>query len=84
VRFYASGRYRRRFRRTVLKSGAYRGDGIFLLAIFWSFTTLMGWRAALRRDFVTHQRWMIRSFALTLVAEWWLPARALSRASIVG
>jgi uncharacterized membrane protein len=50
------------------QAGPIAGTGFFLLAIFWLLTTLMGWRAALRRDFVSHQRWMIRSFALTLAA----------------
>jgi len=49
-------------------AGPIAGSGFFALAIGWLFTTLMGWRAALRRDYVTHQRWMIRSFALPLAA----------------
>ena len=29
---------------------------------------LMAWSAAMRRDFISHERWMIRSFALTFAA----------------
>jgi uncharacterized membrane protein len=49
-------------------AGVIAGSGFFLLAIFWLFTTIMAWVSALRRDFVVHERWMIRSFALTLAA----------------
>jgi hypothetical protein len=34
----------------------------------WLFTTSMAWRSALKRDFTSHERWMIRSFALTFAA----------------
>ncbi|BCJ45390.1 hypothetical protein GCM10010168_86590 [Actinoplanes ianthinogenes] len=36
-----------------------------LLALLWLGTTVAGWRAARRRRFGEHRRWMIRSFALT-------------------
>jgi uncharacterized membrane protein len=36
-----------------------------LAAILWLTFTLRGWRAARRRRFAGHRRWMIRSFALT-------------------
>ena len=49
-------------------AGIIAGWGFFLLAIFWLFTTMMAWVSVLRRDFPAHERWMIRSFALTLAA----------------
>lgn len=42
--------------------------GFALLAVVWLMTTSMGWRKAMARDFVSHRRWMIRSWALTLAA----------------
>ena len=48
--------------------GPIAGVGFGLLAAIWIATTTLGWRAALRRDFVSHRRWMIRSWALTLAA----------------
>lgn len=42
--------------------------GFGLLAVLWLTVNALGWRAALLRDFVTHRRWMIRSWALTLAA----------------
>lgn len=38
------------------------------LALLWLATTAMGWRTALRRDWGSHRKWMIRSYALTLSA----------------
>lgn len=56
----------------VLAFGAATGPvstaGFGLLSIAWMYTTAMGWRMALRRDFTAHRRWMIRSFALTFAA----------------
>jgi uncharacterized membrane protein len=49
-------------------AGIVAGSGFFVLAIFWLSTTTMAWVCALRRDFASHERWMIRSFALTLAA----------------
>ncbi len=49
-------------------AGPIAGWGFFFLAVFWLLTTTMAWLAALRRDFVAHERWMIRSFALTFAA----------------
>lgn len=49
-------------------SGLVAGFGFLGLAILWLLTTAMAWSSALRRDFVAHERWMIRSFALTLAA----------------
>lgn len=39
-----------------------------ILAVSWIATTSMGWRLALRRQWVRHQEWMMRSYALTLSA----------------
>lgn len=39
-----------------------------ILATAWIATTSMGWRLALRRQWVRHQEWMMRSYALTLSA----------------
>ena len=49
-------------------AGPIAGWGFFTLAVLWLFTTTMAWVSALRRDFTTHERWMIRSFALTFAA----------------
>ncbi|MFU8815455.1 MAG: DUF2306 domain-containing protein [Pseudomonadales bacterium] len=42
--------------------------GFFVLAVLWVPFTLLALAAAMRRDFVAHRRWMIRSFALTFGA----------------
>lgn len=39
-----------------------------ILAVLWLFTTAMGWRLAVQRDWRKHREWMIRSYALTLSA----------------
>jgi uncharacterized membrane protein len=49
-------------------SGLVAGWGFFVLAVLWVPFTLLALAAALRRDFVAHERWMIRSFALTFAA----------------
>lgn len=49
-------------------AGPIAGWGFLGLAIAWVFCTTMAWTSALRRDFTSHERWMIRSFALTLAA----------------
>lgn len=49
-------------------SGAMAGLGFLALAILWLTSTSLALRAALRRDFRGHERWMIRSFALTFAA----------------
>lgn len=49
-------------------AGPIAGWGFFFLAVFWLITTALAWTSALRRDFVAHERWMIRSFALTFAA----------------
>ena len=56
----------------VLAFGALTGPvstvGFGLLAAAWLLTTGQAWRFAKARRFVDHERWMIRSFALTLAA----------------
>jgi len=42
--------------------------GFGLLAIAWLLATANAWRLARARDFVSHRRWMIRSYALTFAA----------------
>lgn len=42
--------------------------GFGALAVCWLATTLLAFRAIWRRDIPTHQRWMYRSYALTLAA----------------
>lgn len=49
-------------------AGPVAGWGFFMLAVLWVPFTLLALAAAMRRDFVAHERWMIRSFALTFGA----------------
>ncbi len=49
-------------------TGPLAQGGFTCLAIAWLGANAMGYSAALRRDFVSHRRWMIRSFALTFAA----------------
>jgi Predicted membrane protein (DUF2306) len=42
--------------------------GFLLLALTWLTVTGLAYLAVRRRDFVSHRRWMIRSFALTFAA----------------
>jgi hypothetical protein len=49
-------------------AGLVAGTGFFMLAVLWVPFTLMAWFSAMRRDFTAHERWMIRSFALTFGA----------------
>ena len=50
------------------EGGAIAGFGFGTLAILWFVTTAQAIRFAIARDFKSHRRWMIRSFALTLAA----------------
>jgi hypothetical protein len=56
----------------VLAFGAQTGPvstvGFGLLAVAWFTATAQAWRLAMARRFLAHERWMIRSFALTLAA----------------
>lgn len=49
-------------------AGPIAGFGFFTLAFLWVPFTLLALAAAMRKDFVGHERWMIRSFALTFGA----------------
>lgn len=49
-------------------SGSIAGAGFFSLAVLWLIFTGRAFSAVLYRDFLAHERWMIRSFALTLAA----------------
>ena len=69
---------------TVMGSGAQTGFGA--LALAWLSVNALGYAAALRRDFVSHRRWMIRSFALTLAAvtlRIYLPATLIAGLSVM-
>lgn len=39
-----------------------------ILDCLWFYFTYKGWRSAINKDFKTHRRWMIRSYALTFSA----------------
>ena len=49
-------------------SGLPAGLGFLSLAVLWVPFTLLAWTSAMNRNFVAHERWMIRSFALTFAA----------------
>ena len=49
-------------------AGPIAGWGFLMLAICWVPFTLLALASAMRKDFVAHERWMIRSFALTFGA----------------
>jgi uncharacterized membrane protein len=49
-------------------AGLIAGWGFLMLAVLWVPFTLLALAAAMRKDFVAHERWMIRSFALTFAA----------------
>jgi uncharacterized membrane protein len=49
-------------------AGPIAGWGFFMLAVLWAPFTLLALRSAMRKDFAAHERWMIRSFALTFGA----------------
>ncbi|KJK58367.1 DUF2306 domain-containing protein [Saccharothrix sp. ST-888] len=44
--------------------------GLAMMGVLWLITTLLGFRAVLRRRFVDHRRWMVYSFALALGTSW--------------
>jgi hypothetical protein len=46
------------------RPGSVAAAGFFLLAIATAICAVMGWRAALRRQFAGHRQWMMRCFAL--------------------
>jgi hypothetical protein len=39
-----------------------------ILSLLWIYTTIMALNAAMKKDFPSHEKWMVRSFALTLSA----------------
>ena len=43
-------------------------SGFAMLAVAWLYTGFRAYTAILRADIATHQRWMMRNFALTLAA----------------
>lgn len=45
-------------------TGAVAGVGLGALAVATAAGALLGWRAAVRRDFVAHRRWMERTYLL--------------------
>lgn len=49
-------------------SGPIAGAGFLSLAILWLLFTGLALNAALHRNFWAHERWMVRSFALTFAA----------------
>jgi hypothetical protein len=49
-------------------SGLVAGAGFFVLAICWLFCTVRADLAVRAGDYVTHQRWMTRSFSLAFAA----------------
>jgi uncharacterized membrane protein len=49
-------------------SGPVGSVGFGLLALSWLGATANAWRLARARDFVRHERWMTRSYALTFAA----------------
>jgi uncharacterized membrane protein len=49
-------------------AGRIAGVGFGSLAVLWIATNLLGLQRALAGRFVSHRRWMIRSWALTLAA----------------
>jgi uncharacterized membrane protein len=49
-------------------SGPIAGFGFLTLGILWFTFTLLALGAAMQKRFASHERWMIRSFALTFAA----------------
>ena len=48
--------------------GPVAGWGFLVLAVLWVPFTLLALACAMRRNFAAHERWMVRSFALTFGA----------------
>jgi uncharacterized membrane protein len=64
--------------------GMARHYGFALLAIAWLSATVIAYNCIRKRDIAAHQRWMIRSYALTLAAvtlRLYIPAFLISGAS---
>lgn len=61
---------------TVTSAGVIGTLGFGLLAILWATFALLGLRAILRRDVISHRGWMTRAFALTyagVTLRLWIP-----------
>ena len=59
--------------------------GFGALALLWIGCTAQAWRFAKARDFISHRRWMIRSYALTFAAvtlRIYLPIAIMARLDI--
>lgn len=52
----------------IAHGGLVTSFGFGLLALLWLWTGLAALQAARRRDFASHERWALRSFALTFAA----------------
>jgi len=50
------------------KGGLIAQSAFCLLAVFWIYFTLMAINKAINRDFISHRKYLIRSFSLTLSA----------------
>ncbi|MEJ8476734.1 DUF2306 domain-containing protein [Roseibium algae] len=50
------------------EAGPLAGVGFGIVGVLWLIVTGLGFRSGLRRDFVAHRRWMLRSAALTFAA----------------
>lgn len=48
--------------------GAITGFGFGMLAVIWAYSVWQAYGYARARDFLNHQRWMIRNYALTFAA----------------
>lgn len=46
------------------QTGTYAAIGFFVLGIATGMSVLLGWRAAVKRRFAEHRRWMFRSYLL--------------------
>lgn len=56
--------------------GFWAQAGFFILSLLWLGTTYWAYRTAVQKDFKAHQKWMLRSFALTFSAvtlRLWVP-----------
>ena len=49
---------------------AHAPSGNAVAAVLWLTCTAVGWRAARRRRYAEHRRWMVYSFALTMQIVW--------------
>ena len=60
----------------VSEGGLIGNLGFFCLAVTWLFTTYVAYRAIRNKDVQRHERWMLRSYAVTFAAvmlRLWLP-----------